>query len=218
MKVLIAEDDRVSRRLLQGLLEKWGYQVIATSDGTDAWQRFQEGEFPLVITDWMMGEVDGLELIRRIRESQRPGYVYAILLTSLSQKKDVVQGMAAFADDFVTKPFDLEELRVRLQAGERVISLERTLTEQNRLLRETQTALIQSQNLASVGQLAAGMAHEINNPLGFVINNLTVLRRDTLALQGLLDVYRRGREVLATSKPALAAEGARLRKRSTWTM
>jgi signal transduction histidine kinase len=213
MKVLIAEDDRVSRRLLQGLLEKWGHEVVATADGSEAWRHFQESEFPLVITDWMMNELDGPELIRRIRSSQRPGYVYAILLTSLSQKKHVVEGMAAGADDFVTKPFDLEELRVRLQAGERVIRLERTLTEQNRLLRETQAALIQSQNLASVGQLAAGMAHEINNPLGFVINNLAVLRRDTLALLDVLEVYRRGRGALEQAEPALAAEAARLEDR-----
>jgi two-component system, NtrC family, sensor kinase len=210
MKILIAEDDRVSRRLLQGLLERWGYQVVATPDGAEAWRRFQEDEFPLVISDWMMSEMDGLELIRRIRASEQPGYVYAILLTSLSQKKDVVKGMVAGADDFVTKPFDLEELRVRLQAGERVIRLERTLTEQNRVLRETQAALIQSQNLASVGQLAAGMAHEINNPLALVMNNLAVLRRDAPALLNVLDVYRGAREGLARVEPALAAEVARL--------
>jgi signal transduction histidine kinase len=209
MKVLIAEDDRVSRRLLQGLLEKWGYQVVATSNGAEAWRYFQEDEFPLVISDWMMSEMDGLELIRHIRAIQRPGYVYAILLTSLSQKKDVVLGMLAGADDFVTKPFDLEELRVRLQAGERVIRLERTLTEQNRVLRETQAALIQSQNLASLGQLAAGMAHEINNPLAFVMNNLAVLRRDVLAVFDVLDVYHAAREGLARVEPALAAEATR---------
>ncbi len=209
MKVLIAEDDRVSRRLLQSLLEKWGYRVVAAPDGADAWRRFEGDEFPLVISDWMMGDTDGLELTRRIRASQRPGYVYIILLTSLSQKKDVVQGMLAGADDFVTKPFDLEELRVRLQAGERVIRLEQTLTEQYRLLREAQASLIQSQNLASLGQLAAGMAHEINNPLGFVINNLAVLRRDAQALLGVLDVYRGATEALARVDPERAAEAAR---------
>ena len=210
MKVLIAEDDRVSRRLLQGLLERWGYQVVAASDGAEAWRRFQEDEFPLVISDWMMSEMNGLELIRHIRAREQPSYVYAILLTSLSQKKDVVQGMVAGADDFVTKPFDLEELRVRLQAGERVIRLERTLTEQNRALREAQAALIQSQNLASVGQLAAGMAHEINNPLAIVMSNLALLRRDALALLNVLDAYRGAHEGLARVEPALAADVARL--------
>ena len=191
------------------MLEKWGYEVVAAPDGADAWSKFEGDEFPLVISDWMMGETDGLELIRRIRASQRPGYVYIILLTSLSQKKDVVQGMLAGADDFVTKPFDLEELRVRLQAGERVIRLERTLTEQNRVLRETQAALIQSQNLASLGQLAAGMAHEINNPLAFVMNNLAVLQRDARGVLDVLDVYRGAGEALARVDPARAAEAAR---------
>ena len=153
--------------------------------------------------------MDGLSLTRQIRASHRPGYVYIILLTSLTQKKDVVQGMLAGADDFATKPFDLEELRVRLQAGERGIRLEQALIEQNRMLREAQAALIQNQNLASLGQLAAGMAHEINNPLAFVMNNLAVMRRDALAVHGVLDVYRGGREGLARVEPVRAAEAAR---------
>ena len=214
MKILIAEDDRVSRRLLQGLLEKWGYQVVAAPDGLEAWRQFQENEFSLVVTDWLMSGMDGPELIRRIRESHRPGYVYAILLTSLSQKRDVVQGMAAGADDFMTKPFDVEELQVRIQAGERVLRLERTLTEQNRLLSETQAALIQSQNLASLGRLAAGMAHEINNPLAFVINNLAVLKRDALSVLRVLEAYRPTREKLGEVAPEMAAEVGRLEEQN----
>ena len=210
MKVLIAEDDIISRRMLQNFLEKWGYEVVAACNGNEAWSRFQEEEFSLVITDWMMPEVDGLELIRRIRAREEPGYVYIILLTALSQKKDVVEGLSAGADDFVTKPFDRDELRVRLHAGERIIHLERSLTEQNRVLRETQSALIQSENLASLGQLAAGMAHEINNPVAYVTNNLAVLRRDLLAAMSVLNKYREGRESLASVAPALAAEAAQM--------
>jgi two-component system, NtrC family, sensor kinase len=131
-------------------------------------------------------------------------------LTALAQKKDVVEGMSVGADDFVTKPFDRDELRVRLRAGERIIHLERSLTEQNRVLRQTQAALIQSENLASLGQLAAGMAHEINNPVAYVTNNLAVLRRDLLAALSILDKYREGREILAQVAPGLAAEAARM--------
>src|SRR6516225_7360913 len=138
MKVLIAEDERVSRLLLQSHLQKWGHEVTAATRGDEAWHLFESGSYPLVITDWMMPEVDGPELIRRIRASTRPGYVYIILLTALSQKRDVVRGMEAGADDFVTKPFDQEELRVRLRAGERIIQLEQTLAAQNQALRETQ--------------------------------------------------------------------------------
>jgi sigma-B regulation protein RsbU (phosphoserine phosphatase) len=136
MKVLIAEDDPVSRLLLQRTLEQWRYEVVPARDGAEAWQLFQAGDFHLVISDWVMPEVDGVELIRRIRASQRPGYVYTILLTAKSQKGEIVEGMAAGADDFVIKPFDREELGARLRAGERIIGLEETLLVQNRALIE----------------------------------------------------------------------------------
>ncbi len=134
MKVLIADDDLVSRRLLESYLRKWEYEVELASDGVEAWKMFQEVEFPMVICDWIMPEMDGPDLIRRIRASQRPGYVYTILLTAKSHKGDLVEGMQSGADDFVSKPFDHDELRVRLRAGERIVKLEQSL-------REAQTAL-----------------------------------------------------------------------------
>jgi len=127
MKVLIAEDELVSRRLLQSYLERWGHEVAAAKNGREAWTLFQAGDFPIVISDWMMPEMDGLELIRHIRACPRSGYVYAILVTSKSQTEDIIEGMEAGADDFVSKPFDRDELRVRLRAGQRVIELERAL-------------------------------------------------------------------------------------------
>jgi two-component system, NtrC family, sensor kinase len=210
MKVLIADDETISRRLLQGYLERWGHAVVAAQNGAEAWDLFAAGDFPVVISDWVMPELDGVELIRRIRASQRPSYVYTILLTSKAQKEDLVTGMEAGADDFVTKPFDRDELRVRLRAGERIIQLEHNLAEQNRALREAQAALIQSEKLASLGQLAAGMAHEINNPIAYVTNNVAVLRRDVLAAMNVLNTYRAGRESLARVEPQLAADAARM--------
>jgi two-component system NtrC family sensor kinase len=203
MKILIADDDSVSRRLLQNYLQKWGYEVTPAQDGAEAWRLFENDLFPMVITDWMMPEMDGSGLIRRIRASPRPGYVYAILLTAKSQKEDLVEGMEAGADDFLTKPFDRDELRVRLRAGERIIRLEHHL-------RETQTALIQTEQLASLGRLAAGVAHEINNPISFVINNIAVLRRDVQAALSVLDKYGEGRAALSRTEPDLAALLARL--------
>lgn len=141
MKVLIADDDPVSRRLLQSYLQKWGHDVTVAQDGTQAWDLFQHGDFPLVISDWMMPGIDGPELIGRIRAAQHAGYVYTILVTAKSQKEDLVEGMDAGADDFITKPFDRDELRVRLRQGERIIKLEHDLSEQNRALREAQAAL-----------------------------------------------------------------------------
>ena len=205
MKVLIADDDAVSRRLLQSYLQKWGYDVTAAQDGAEAWRAFEAGSFPVVITDWMMPEIDGVELVRRVRaaSARRPGYVYAILLTAKSQKEDLVQGMEAGADDFLTKPFDRDELRVRQRAGERIIRLEQNL-------REAKAALMQSEKLAGIGRLAAGVAHEINNPISFVNNNLAVLRRDVQAALGLLEKYRQGRAALGRAEPQLAAEAAKM--------
>jgi signal transduction histidine kinase len=192
MKVLIAEDDPISRLLLQGHLTKWGHEVTAATDGAEAWRLFEAGAYALVVSDWMMPEMDGPELVRRIRACPRPGYVYVILLTARAQKADVVQGMEAGADDFVTKPFDREELRVRVRAGERIVQLEHTLADQNKALREAQAALVQSEKLASLGRLAAGVAHEINNPVAYVTNNLVVLGRDMQAALEALDAYRNG--------------------------
>lgn len=141
MKILIAEDEPVSRRLLQSYLQKWGHDVVVTTDGLQAWQLFEQDEFSLVITDWMMPEMDGVDLIRRIRQAERSFHVYIILLTGRSQKEDVVEGMEAGSDDFVTKPFDRDELRVRLRVGERVCELERRLAEQSRELAELREKL-----------------------------------------------------------------------------
>lgn len=210
IKVLIAEDEPVSRRLLENYLVKWGYAVSAACDGAEAWRMFQQEEFPLVISDWNMPEVDGLELIRRIRAQPRPFFVYAMLLTARSQKEYVVAGMEAGADDFLAKPFDREELRVRLREGERIIGLERSLAEQNRALRDTQAALVQSEKLAGLGHLAAGMAHEINNPIAFVSGNLAVLRRDSQAMLELIDHYQALRAAPPAEQAARLAEIERL--------
>jgi two-component system, NtrC family, sensor kinase len=192
MRVMIAEDDPVSRRLLQSFLQKWGYEVTLATNGAEAWRLFQDAPVSVLITDWMMPEMDGPELIRRIRAAQTPGYLYAILLTAKAQKEDLIAGMDAGADDFLTKPFDRDELRVRLRAAERLVNLEASLAEQNRVLRETQAALVQSEKLASLGQLAAGVAHEINNPVAYVTNNFAVLRRDMQGALAALAAHRRG--------------------------
>ena len=143
MKVLVADDDPVSRRLLQNYLQKWGYEVTVATNGAEAWQFFEQNVFPVVISDWMMPELDGPDLIRRIRLCSNANYVYTILLTARSQKEDLVEGMEAGADDFVSKPFDRDELHVRLRAGERIIRLEQALKDQNRALLEAQAALKQ---------------------------------------------------------------------------
>ena len=134
MRILIAEDERITRVSLARQLEGWGHSVTAVEDGEKAWEHFQAGGFDIVVTDWEMPLLSGLELVERIRESTAPGYVYVLMLTSRTDKSDIVSGIEAGADDFVSKPFDREELRVRLLAGERIVRLERTLNDQNREL------------------------------------------------------------------------------------
>jgi two-component system, NtrC family, sensor kinase len=209
MKVLVVDDSLVTRRLLRSCLQKWGYEVEEAEDGAQAWEQFQHGDFPLVVTDWLMPGVDGLELIRRIRARALPGYVYIILLTAKSEREDLIAAMDAGADDFLAKPFDADELRVRVREGQRIIGLERTLAEQNRQLRETQAELVERKKLASLGQLAAGMAHEINNPVAIVTGNLAVLDREVQALMELLQAYRRSAKAIAPADSQLAADLAR---------
>lgn len=127
MEILIAEDNPVSRRLLEVTLGKWGYQVIACADGQTAWDILQQPGAPqLVILDWMMPRMDGLQVCKHVRNQEQhllQPYVYIILLTAKSQKTDMVMGLEAGADDYLTKPFDAQELRMRLRAGRRILDL-----------------------------------------------------------------------------------------------
>jgi len=141
MKVLIAEDDLDSRELLGWILEKLGYQVVATSNGKEAWNVFRRGRFRLVISDVLMPEIDGLELCRRIRKHKQSKYTYVIIITALIGKKDYLDGMEAGADDFVTKPFDPDELKARLRVAERIISFQ----EQSALAEEAMVSDLERQ-------------------------------------------------------------------------
>ncbi len=128
MNILIAEDEPVSRRLLESALVKWGHQVVATAHGQAAWQALQcDDAPPLVILDWLMPELDGLEVCRRARELPNRKATHIILLTGRNSKEDIVQGLEAGADDYITKPFDHGELRARVRVGERLVQLQAAL-------------------------------------------------------------------------------------------
>ncbi|NIA16275.1 MAG: response regulator [Nitrospiraceae bacterium] len=130
MRILIAEDDETSRIVLETLLKKWGHEVIATSDGDEAWTALRASDAPrLAILDWMMPGKDGTELCRRAREMNRTNPLYIILLTALERKEDIVTGLEAGADDYITKPFGNEELRARIQVAQRVIELQSALSD-----------------------------------------------------------------------------------------
>jgi len=134
MRILVVDDDRATRLLLSKILSRWEHEVFTASDGVEALELLEREKVQLVISDWSMPRMDGLELCRRIRATRFPGYVYVIMLTAKDTKSELVAAMEAGADDFIAKPFDSSELNVRIRAGERVLNLERDLEDRNEKL------------------------------------------------------------------------------------
>ncbi|HYH41429.1 MAG TPA: diguanylate cyclase [Burkholderiales bacterium] len=125
MKVLIADDDDVVLTVLEGLLDHLGHEAVVAHDGTEAWELIQREDAPqLVILDWMMPGIDGVEICRRIRQDVKRPYQYLIMLTAKDEMEDLVEGMKSGADDYLRKPFDERELRARLHAGERILAMQ----------------------------------------------------------------------------------------------
>jgi len=129
MKILIAEDDPVSRTFLEVTLVKWGYDVITTCNGNEAWEAYQESAPRIAILDWMMPGIDGAEVCRRVRAIDAKLPTYLILLTAKSEKPDIVEGLTSGADDYITKPFNRQELHARIQVGIRIAELQLSLGE-----------------------------------------------------------------------------------------
>jgi diguanylate cyclase (GGDEF)-like protein len=137
MRVLVAEDEVVSRRLLEASLRRWNYDVVTASDGTEAARILQSPDAPkLAVLDWLMPGLDGTQLCRTIRQAEIDSYTYILLLTTKHTKRDVVEGLEAGADDYISKPFDPRELRVRLRTGKRILFLLNQLTAARETLRD----------------------------------------------------------------------------------
>ncbi|MBI5531687.1 MAG: diguanylate cyclase [Deltaproteobacteria bacterium] len=140
MRVLIADDEPLSSLILEHALVEWGYEVISARDGDEAWSVLQGSEPPrMAVLDWMMPGRDGLNIIRGLRDPPRDPYTYLLLLTARSHHEDLIQAMEAGADDFLAKPFDPEELRVRLRAGRRIVELQEQLVAAREELRAQAT-------------------------------------------------------------------------------
>lgn len=152
MRILIAEDDPVSRRLLERKLSSWGYEVVSCTNGAEAWQELHREDAPnLAILNWMMPGMDGVQVCKEIRKQRRAHYVYIILLTAKDRKRDIVEGIEAGADDYVTKPFNPHELKVRIRAGRRILDM--------------QAELMQREKLSGVLEMAGATCHEFNQPM-----------------------------------------------------
>ncbi len=162
LRILIADDDPISRRVLEATLHRWGYDVDVAADGEEAWAILSHPSAPdLAIIDWMMPKLDGPDLCRRLRESDFDRYVYVLLLTSKQLAEDVIEGLDSGADDYITKPFKPGELRVRLRAGTRILDLQRELMAARDALREQATydALTGAYNRAAI---MANLDREMN--------------------------------------------------------
>jgi two-component system cell cycle response regulator len=178
VKILVADDSIVSRHLLDATLRRWGYEVVIACDGTEAWQVLQQDDAPSVaILDWMMPGLTGLEVCRMTRAQAREPYTYILLLTSKSLKEDLIEGMEAGADDYITKPFDQHELKVRLRAGTRLVELQAELLFAREALREQATKdwLTKVWNRSSIFDLLTrelARSERESRPVGLVLVDL----------------------------------------------
>ena len=151
MRILVADDDAIGRRLLERALGKSGHEVLAVPDGAEAWRILAAPDPPaLAILDWMMPGLTGVELCRKVREAVWPVEPYLIVLTSRGETVDVVTALQAGANDYVTKPFEIEELRARVSVGERIVTLQQQLSDRVRALEEALAHVHQLQGLIPI--------------------------------------------------------------------
>lgn len=181
--VLIADDDPISRRVLEGWLQKWNYRVTALENGLDAWSVLQQEDAPqLAILDWMMPGLDGIELCRRIRSHRSGPYKYVLLLTANESKEDMVAGLEAGADDYLIKPFDANELRARVRVGKRILELQDALLKvQTELQFESAhdhlTGLWNRGAIMGLLQRETQRSMRIGEPLGIMMADLDHFKR-----------------------------------------
>jgi len=183
MKILIADDEAVSRKVLESRLRKWGYDVVVATDGAEAWEALQGPDAPdLAILDWEMPGMDGIEVCRRVRQAARESYVYLLLLTAKSRGEDIVAGMDAGADDYIAKPFDTNELKVRLRAGRRILDLVAELVRAREMLADKATHDSLT-GLWNRGAILETLEHEMARadregmPLGVILGDIDFFKR-----------------------------------------
>lgn len=189
-KILAVDDDITVQIILQELLESEGHEVLLADDGEAALRKTQNLQPDLIICDWMMPKLDGLEVCRRIKADPQLATIFLILLTIREQVADRVQGLDSGADDFLSKPIEPSELQARVRSGLRLRQLNQQLSQALHHLKQTQSQLVQSEKMSSLGQMIAGIAHEINNPVTFIHGNLSHIEDYTEDLLDLVECYQ----------------------------
>ena len=178
MKALIAEDNAGFRLALEKLLKKWGYDAIAAVNGKEALEILSKDDPPrLAILDWMMPELDGVEVCRRVREQNREPYIYILLLTAKDTAEELIEGMEAGADEYLRKPVNTQELRVRLRAGRRIMDLQEELVRARELLRKqaSRDCLTEFYNRGAMFEVLVRelkRAERDSNPLSLIMTDL----------------------------------------------
>ena len=178
MRILIAEDDVITRRTLETLLVKWGYAVVVVRDGVEAWKILQGDAAPrLAILDWMMPRLDGIQICRQARQRPEAPYVYILLLTAKGNQENIINGLEAGADDYLTKPFHALELKARLRSGRRILELQQQLIAAREAFRlqathDLLTSLWNHAAILDILQRELERARRESNPLGVVMADL----------------------------------------------
>lgn len=186
LKVLLADDDPVSLKILQMALRPEGYEITAVSNGSDAWRLIEDSNPPAIaVIDWMMPDMDGISLCRKLRQldSRRQSYTYVLLVTARGDSDDIVQGLRAGADDYLVKPLNLSELRARVQVGRRIVDLQKELLARNHMLEDYNAAVSHDLKTPLIAvrmtleQVVEGLYGPVEKPVGVVLSR----SRDSVA-------------------------------------
>jgi C4-dicarboxylate-specific signal transduction histidine kinase len=209
VRILIADDDYVSLEILSKSIRNWGFHCDGVSDGKAAYDFIKSNSIDIALLDWMMPEINGIDLCDLIRKLPDSRYIYIILLTGRDRTEDRIVGLDAGADDYITKPFSAEELRARLSTGKRIVELQKNLlaekykvkryaSEMEQIATERAQQLMHADRMATLGLLSAGIAHEINNPTTFISGNIQFLDK----IHPLLSTYFTTNNIDLSSLPS----------------
>ncbi|MEH2265944.1 hybrid sensor histidine kinase/response regulator [Nostoc sp.] len=190
--ILVVDDNPANLQVLSSFLDQSSFEVWAARSGEKALQRLENDDLPdLILLDVMMPGIDGFETCKQLKSNPRVQDIPVIFMTALSETADKVKGLQLGAVDYITKPFQYEEVLVRIENHLKLRNLTKTLIAKNAELQQTQTQLIQAEKVAALGQLTAGIAHEVNNPINFIAGNLNFVEQYVQEVISLLYLYQK---------------------------